>query len=33
MVGRVADQLDMAYFATLGEAREWLVRPQIPPAG
>jgi SpoIIAA-like len=24
MVGRVADQLDVAYFATMDEAREWL---------
>ena len=24
MVGRVADRLDLAYFKTLGEAREWL---------
>jgi len=33
MVSRVADRLDVAYFATLGEAREWLVSPHIesPP--
>ena len=29
MVSRVADQLDVAYFATLGEAREWLVGPLV----
>jgi hypothetical protein len=27
MVSRVADQLDVAYFATLGEARAWLASP------
>ncbi len=27
MVSRVADQLDVAYFATLDEARQWLARP------
>ena len=27
MVSRVADQLDVAYFATLGEARVWLAAP------
>ena len=27
LVSRVADQLDVAYFATLGEARDWLARP------
>jgi hypothetical protein len=29
LVGRVADQLDVKYFATLAEAREWLVRPLV----
>lgn len=27
MVGRVAGQLEVAYFPTLGEARKWLARP------
>ncbi|HEX9094637.1 MAG TPA: STAS/SEC14 domain-containing protein [Candidatus Dormibacteraeota bacterium] len=27
MVGRVADRLDVAYFATIDEARDWLARP------
>ena len=27
MVSRVADRLDVAYFATLDEARDWLARP------
>jgi hypothetical protein len=27
MVSRVADQLDVAYFGTLVQAREWLARP------
>lgn len=33
MVSRVADQLDVAYFATLADARAWLSRPptQSPP--
>jgi hypothetical protein len=26
MVSRVADQLDVAYFATMNEARQWLTR-------
>ena len=29
MVGRVADRLDVAYFATLEDARKWLARPAI----
>lgn len=29
LVGRVADRLDVAYFATLEEARSWLARPSI----
>jgi hypothetical protein len=29
MVGRVADQLDVAYFETLDDARTWLARPAI----
>ena len=29
MVSRVADQLDVKYFATLAEAREWLVSPLV----
>jgi hypothetical protein len=36
MVGRVADRLDMAYFATLDDARKWLARPateNIPASG
>jgi hypothetical protein len=32
MVSRVADQLDVAYFATVGEARAWLARPFHPTA-
>jgi hypothetical protein len=27
LVSRVADRLDVAYFATLSEARDWLARP------
>jgi hypothetical protein len=27
MVGRVSSRLEVAYFATLGEARTWLARP------
>jgi hypothetical protein len=27
LVSRVADRLDVAYFATLDDAREWLARP------
>jgi SpoIIAA-like len=27
LVSRVADRLDVAYFATLDEARDWLARP------
>lgn len=27
MLSRVADRLDMAYFATLDDARKWLARP------
>ena len=27
MVSRVADQLDVAYFATIDEARSWLAKP------
>ena len=29
MVSRVADRLDVAYFATLDDARKWLGRPAI----
>jgi hypothetical protein len=29
MVSRVAGRLDVAYFATLGEAREWLASPPL----
>jgi hypothetical protein len=29
MVSRVADQLDVAYFETLDDARTWLARPAI----
>jgi hypothetical protein len=29
MVSRVADQLEVRYFATLAEAREWLVGPLV----
>jgi hypothetical protein len=29
LVSRVADRLDMAYFATLDDARKWLARPAI----
>jgi hypothetical protein len=27
VVSRVADQLEVAYFATVDEARQWLARP------
>jgi hypothetical protein len=33
MVSRVAEQLDVAYFATLDEARAWLARPATPESG
>jgi hypothetical protein len=29
MVSRVADRLDVAYFATLDDARKWLARPSV----
>ena len=29
MVSRVADRLDVAYFATLEDARKWLAKPAI----
>jgi hypothetical protein len=32
MVSRVSGRLDVAYFATLGEAREWLARPAADSA-
>ena len=31
MVSRVADRLDVAYFASLGDARAWLARPSTTP--
>lgn len=36
MVGRVADQLEVAYFATVAEGRQWLMGAggsQPPSAG